>query len=204
MSSQAGPAVDAKRSKRLYILWSTALTLLLALGLFSWLVVVPVWRVRSIVDKCTGKQLSHAEGVAQLGGTTRAGGRIVTVLRYSGVLFGSDYRQKARLTGAQMLGYCEPDPRVVTARDRTLAEFLLFCSQETQLQAYLVGAELETTHFRPGVEESEAERILGEKREKIAELRSRAVRYRQWALRFWPTEVPPPADVSGTGCGRSE
>ena len=37
------------RSKRLYILWAIALTLLLGLGLFSWLVVVPVWRARALV-----------------------------------------------------------------------------------------------------------------------------------------------------------
>jgi hypothetical protein len=36
-----------KRSKRLYVLWSIALTLLLAAGAFCWLVVVPVWQVRA-------------------------------------------------------------------------------------------------------------------------------------------------------------
>ena len=38
------------RSRKLYTLWAIALTLLLALGLFSWLVVVPVWRVSSEIN----------------------------------------------------------------------------------------------------------------------------------------------------------
>jgi len=204
MTTPAHSPAPAKRSKRLYILWGVALTLLLAAGAFCWAVVVPVWQVRSIVDECTGNQLSQAEGVAQLGGPTRAGGRIVTVLRYSRVLFGSERRQKARLTGAEMLGYCDPDPGVVTTRDRLLAEFLLYRSQTTQIQSFLAGAELETTHFRPGVEQSKAERILLEKRKKIAELRLRATRYRQWALRFWPTELPEPADINGAASGSSK
>ena len=35
------------RSRKIYVLWSTALTLLLALGLFCWLVVVPVVQLRT-------------------------------------------------------------------------------------------------------------------------------------------------------------
>jgi hypothetical protein len=38
------------RSKRLHILWAIALTLLLTLGAFCWLVVVPVWRVQAATE----------------------------------------------------------------------------------------------------------------------------------------------------------
>ena len=49
-SSQAGPPVEEKRrSKRMYVLWGVALSTLVALGLVCWLVVVPVWQVRSVV-----------------------------------------------------------------------------------------------------------------------------------------------------------
>lgn len=41
--------VDKKRSRRIYIYWGVALTLLLVLGLFSWLVVVPVTEVRYLL-----------------------------------------------------------------------------------------------------------------------------------------------------------
>jgi hypothetical protein len=50
-SPQAEPAVNTKpRSKRLYVLWAIALTLLISLGAFCWLVVVPVWQVRRVVN----------------------------------------------------------------------------------------------------------------------------------------------------------
>jgi HEAT repeats len=42
--------VNQPRSRRLYILWAIALTLLLSLGLFCWLVVVPVWRVHAALQ----------------------------------------------------------------------------------------------------------------------------------------------------------
>jgi hypothetical protein len=43
------PQGKKPRSRKMYILWAIALTLLLALGLFCWLVVVPVSRVRSLL-----------------------------------------------------------------------------------------------------------------------------------------------------------
>ncbi len=42
-------AVEKKRSKRIYIMWAAALGMLLAAGLFCWLVVVPVWRTHSVL-----------------------------------------------------------------------------------------------------------------------------------------------------------
>jgi hypothetical protein len=40
------------RSKRIYVYWGVALFLLLGLGLFCWLVVVPFLQVRPIVEQC--------------------------------------------------------------------------------------------------------------------------------------------------------
>jgi len=51
------------RSRKLYVLWAIALTLLLALGLFSWLVVVPVWQSVSLVDDI------NREWIRQIGTT---------------------------------------------------------------------------------------------------------------------------------------
>jgi len=76
------------RSRKLYVLWAIALTLLLALGLFSWLVVVPVWQVRSglknvgwyasgPVDSIPGGR----ELVSELGGPRAATSKLMLYLR---------------------------------------------------------------------------------------------------------------------------
>ncbi len=41
-----------KRSKRMYVLWAIALTLLVTTALFCWLVAAPVWRTRAVVARC--------------------------------------------------------------------------------------------------------------------------------------------------------
>jgi hypothetical protein len=61
-----------KRSKRLYLLWGIALTLLLTLGAFCWLVVVPVWRTRQVVSAYVGNEIDGKAAVEQLGGGSRA------------------------------------------------------------------------------------------------------------------------------------
>jgi HEAT repeats len=43
-------AVVDKRSTRIYVYWGVALFLLLTLGAFSWLVVVPVWQVGAVLE----------------------------------------------------------------------------------------------------------------------------------------------------------
>jgi HEAT repeats len=48
--SPGGPPVETKRSRRVYVYWGIALTLLATVGLVCWLVVVPVWRVRKVVQ----------------------------------------------------------------------------------------------------------------------------------------------------------
>jgi hypothetical protein len=69
------PALVSKsRSHKMHILWAIALVLLLSLGAFCWLVVVPVWRVRSALTRlqaCSnvvewGREVEHE--IAELGG----------------------------------------------------------------------------------------------------------------------------------------
>ena len=82
LSPQGGPAVDTKpRSKRIYIYWGIALTLLTTVGLFSWLVVVPVWEVHEAVDDYICGHLSPEEVVSRLGGKEKAGAKLATYLR---------------------------------------------------------------------------------------------------------------------------
>ncbi len=50
MTAPAPSPAPVKRSKRLYVYWGVALTLLLALGLLCWLVVLPVTRTHRALD----------------------------------------------------------------------------------------------------------------------------------------------------------
>jgi tetratricopeptide (TPR) repeat protein len=43
-------AAPGKSTRRMYVLWAIALALLLTLGAFCWLVVVPVWQVRRVLE----------------------------------------------------------------------------------------------------------------------------------------------------------
>jgi hypothetical protein len=77
----------------MYWLWAIALTLLLALGLFSWLVVVPVWRTRAAVMRhyevafAPGettehhKSLSARTEIEHLGGEVAASRKLAFYLR---------------------------------------------------------------------------------------------------------------------------
>jgi hypothetical protein len=80
------------------ILWSVALALLLAAGLFCWLVVVPVWQVRTVVrvyaKESYGNRLITSPplpgspemvAVRRLGGGSEAARKLSLFLRYQGV-----------------------------------------------------------------------------------------------------------------------
>jgi HEAT repeat protein len=45
------PEKPAGRSRKIYVLWGVALTLLLSTALFCWLVVVPVWQVHNVLAR---------------------------------------------------------------------------------------------------------------------------------------------------------
>ncbi len=81
------PSGPVKRSKRMYVYWGIALTLLIAVGLVCWLVVVPVWRVRDVVDRCelqsgpVGDYLvldDARTSIRDLGGSSQAAHRLET------------------------------------------------------------------------------------------------------------------------------
>ena len=120
---------EKKRSKRLYVYWAVALTLLLAAGLFSWLVVVPVVEVNAVLDELTivtymdGDHLipreasdSHENPVERLGGPRRAAQKLSLYLRMPGR--GASQREKAVL----LLGACGEPAAPALARALTDAD----------------------------------------------------------------------------------
>ncbi len=78
------------RSKRIYVYWGVALAVLLTLGLFCWLVVVPVLETRAIVERfhlasqaypTTNRLPDPTAAVQALGGGEAALPRLQTYLR---------------------------------------------------------------------------------------------------------------------------
>jgi hypothetical protein len=80
-SSQAAGAVD-KRSRKVYVLWAIALTLLLALGVFCWTVVVPFFEIRAAVVRCAKDRDVVKTEVENLGGPERAAAKTTSYLRW--------------------------------------------------------------------------------------------------------------------------
>jgi HEAT repeat protein len=111
------------RSRRLYILWAIALTLLLTAALFCWLVVVPVWRVRTSTFRCeqvlsgggalTTEEL--AQEIKKLGGPGPAARHIGLYMRLPTRL--APYRNT---TALMLMGCSEPGLHVAfrLLRDR--------------------------------------------------------------------------------------
>jgi hypothetical protein len=106
MGGEPGAVEKPKpRSHRIYVLWGVALFLLLALGTFCWLVVVPVWQVRSQLaalaqwDSFAKGRDSGAYGAAlddtvkKLGGPGVTSRRITMYLKYPRWI--APYREEA-------------------------------------------------------------------------------------------------------------
>jgi HEAT repeats len=75
--------VNQPRSRKMYVLWAIALTLLLSTGLFSWLVVVPVWQVHSwLTGTVPLGQIREIEAIDKLGGLERAATKLSLYLRF--------------------------------------------------------------------------------------------------------------------------
>jgi hypothetical protein len=85
---------NIRRSRRMYVLWAIALTLLISTALFCWLVVVPVWQVGPHLAKLS-EMRSAAGGrdpfaystalddtVRNLGGPALTSRRLANYLRY--------------------------------------------------------------------------------------------------------------------------
>ncbi len=103
------------RSRRMYIMWSVALALLVAAGLFSWLVAVPVWRVKRALASDPRQQYSPEgpgtsagrlrllkaelawtrESTESLGGPLRAAGALRCYLRMPDSLAPAEARARA-------------------------------------------------------------------------------------------------------------
>jgi HEAT repeats len=100
------PEAPAKRSRRMYVLWAIALTLLASTGLFCWLVVVPVWRVRTLTPRChrwgyaIPDRLTRGEVIDRLGGTGSAIRQLRLYLRLP------DFFATKRSKAAYVLGSC--------------------------------------------------------------------------------------------------
>jgi hypothetical protein len=107
--------VPKPRSRRMYILWAIALTLLISTGLFCWLVVVPVWRTRRVVmeyatdyadeiaegDSCRDR----LEAVRILGGPVPAARELRRYLLLPEVVAGH------KIEAASILPFCGIDAR---------------------------------------------------------------------------------------------
>jgi len=105
------------RPRKLYVLWAIALTLLLALGSFSWLVVVPVLQARTLVrDEIPAKMFRRPvytramarrdslDGIAKLGGQRRAA---MLLYRYLIWFDGHDFLELG--IAADMMAHCGAD-----------------------------------------------------------------------------------------------
>jgi len=98
-SNQATPA---RLSRKLYVLWATALTLLLALGLFCWLVVVPYLQIRNAVVEFANTPAS-AEAEFR---PTDFGGKASAVRKLTLFLRVREEPERHRKAVAAMLGRC--------------------------------------------------------------------------------------------------
>jgi HEAT repeat protein len=104
--SPAASPTPQRRSKRLYILWAVALTLLISTALFCWLVVVPVWQVRKALSRCHRQyppdvvKDSHEDVIRDLGGKHAAANKIRLYLRMPAFL------TEGRPVAVVLLGNC--------------------------------------------------------------------------------------------------
>jgi hypothetical protein len=82
-SPQAAATVD-KKSRKVYVLWGIALTLLISTAVFCWLVVVPVMKVRAAASRYNqGAGYPSREEMRRLGGPEVAARRVKVYLSVS-------------------------------------------------------------------------------------------------------------------------
>ncbi len=109
--------VEKRRSRKVYVLWGVALVVLIAAGLFSWLVVVPVWRVHRQVlafsrFKDAGKDAgweASQPALAALGSRTRARKDLLLYLRFPGFPTRPEHRKAAERLLAYSLTSCREE-----------------------------------------------------------------------------------------------
>ncbi len=96
----------APRSRKLYVPWAIALTLLLATGAFCWAVVVPVWQVRKVVTRNT--QMWPASGPWCSGDIRNLGGPEEAASHLGGYLRMPQWLAPHKDIAVRMLGQCGP------------------------------------------------------------------------------------------------
>jgi hypothetical protein len=97
-----------RRSRKVYVLWGIALTLLVSTAIFCWLVVVPVWQVRTIVRASLPKtKLGKGEWkAAALAARERLGGCPAACKKLSAYLSLPEGIAPRREFAAFALGFC--------------------------------------------------------------------------------------------------
>jgi hypothetical protein len=117
-SPQGGGGVDTKRrSKRMYVYWSGALTLLITVVLLCWLVVVPTWQVHRAVRECNSPPYAKQPAIKKLGGQEEAIRRLVSYSRLP------NWIAPRRTQAVDLLNDCGP---------AGLRQLLLLASSEDQ------------------------------------------------------------------------
>jgi HEAT repeats len=125
MTAPATSSEPVKSSKRLYILWAVALTLLLAIGLFCWLVIVPVYRTGTVIGDSFGevsqnpatKYAQDPDGITRalerLGGREQALAKLSQYYRWQIFAESSGSSPESHKKGLAVLlmGYCGPQAR---------------------------------------------------------------------------------------------
>jgi HEAT repeats len=86
IGSTVGRADENKRSRKVYVLWVTALVLLLSMSAFCWLVVAPYLQTRAAVQRCHADPDRVRSEIEKLGGPERAARRVSLYLRTPGFL----------------------------------------------------------------------------------------------------------------------
>jgi len=114
------PEAKKPGSKRIYILWGVALTLLLAAGLFCWLVVMPILETREVVRLFGNSRLffNPEKAIARLDGHERAARRLLFHLRHYGRLGEGKREWEAAI---MLLTHCEMPAGEPPFRDREIS-----------------------------------------------------------------------------------
>jgi len=100
MTAPAPSPGPAKRSKRLYVYWGIALTLLVTVGLVCWLIVAPVLRVHSAIRATQGLKIPQDAAIANLGGPERAVQELDLYIRMPGI------SRDDKHSAVNLLGHC--------------------------------------------------------------------------------------------------
>ena len=99
--TDAPPSEKKPRSKRIYVYWGMPFALLLVLGLFCWLFLLPEQRLRGIVARCAENSEIIPRAIEDMGGPDAAVGEL------EGYLALSDGRSPHKETAVLMLIHCE-------------------------------------------------------------------------------------------------